>query len=57
MEEGEEETIKENKKDLNIGNKNPLEELQVIYKLLLINTYNADSLEIETIKIYSKVEE
>ena len=56
MEKGEEETIKGNKEDLDIGNKSPLEELQAIYGLLLIDTYNADLSEIKTIEIYPRIE-
>ena len=56
MKEGEEETIKGNKKDLDIDNKNLLEELQAICELLLIDTYNADLLKIEIIKIYPRAE-
>ena len=53
MEKGEEETTEENKKNLDIDNKNPLKELQAICELSLINTYNADLLEIEIIEVYS----
>ena len=38
-----------------MGNKNPLKELWAIYKLLLIDAYNTDLLEIETIEVYPRV--
>ena len=54
MEKEEKKIIKGDKNDLDIGSKNSLEELQAIYKSLLIDIYNTDLSEIEIIEIYLK---